>query len=690
MELVKIWEVIQRRRWLIIQALIVITLTAFLGSYFITPSFQTSSKIMIKRAKTSAGEIGNIGLSNLSSIITATPDVDVNRLLATSSPIIDRVVEKLQLRTEKGNMIKAKDLTQTGMVSTMKRRIFSTPNINITRYQNTDILQIVASSSDPEEAMMMANTLAETMVNENQTQTRAEYRSALIFVETQIEKVKGQYNAALQNLTDFRKDEKTIDLTMETKVATEKMAALMKQKEDNIIDLAEARAKLNRMKKQLTQQGAQFLFASTLQENPQIEILMRRLTEIKLQLSEASTELTGKHPKILSLKEKLRTAEDELKREIKTYETSAPGMASLERQIVALEAHLQGVDADIEKYLQFVGRLPEKAFKQASLDLELNVSQRLYSNLLDYLYQIGTAEATTLSQIRVVVAALRPISPVSPNKLLNTILGIFLGLVFGVGLAFLFEYLDDTVRTPEDIREFKPTALIGIIPLLEQNKNPLITERDSDDPVYECYRKIRTHLKFVNEGGLRSLLVTCAGPGEGKSTTIVNLAIALSRDGQRVAIVDLDLRRPSIHDYLELPNDLGTASILEGRALVDEAIQRTRIQGLNVITSGPLPPDGGELIESVRIERFMSELKNRFDMVLIDSAPLLIKSESLVLAKHSDGLIVLLESGKTTRHAIQAMLEILTNANIKPLGFILNKMPIQQGKFLYAQYYQRY
>ena len=251
MELTRIWEVLRRRKWIIIQALVLITAVAAIGSYLVTPSYRTSSKIMIKQAKKASIDTGNIGLTNVSSVITASPDVDMNRILAMSRPIIEAMVSKLQLRNRRGNLITTEQLTRTGVVSTIRRRIFARPHIAISQYQDTDVLQITTTSPDPEEAMMMANTLSGVMVDDNQTQMRTEYRSARIFLEGEIKEVKGRYNQALRNLTNFKKSTKTIDLEMETKLATEKMAELLKQKEDNIIDLAEARAKLEQLKAEL-------------------------------------------------------------------------------------------------------------------------------------------------------------------------------------------------------------------------------------------------------------------------------------------------------------------------------------------------------------------------------------------------------------------------------------------------------
>jgi capsular exopolysaccharide synthesis family protein len=695
MELTRIWEVIRRRRWIILQALIIITLIAFGGSYLVTPAYQASSKIMIKQPKKSGIDMGrlfqskniNIGLSGLSTIITTSPDVDVNKVLATSRPMINMMASNLQLRDTGGNPITADKLTQTGMVYRMKTRIIPQPNIAITQYQDTDILEIVATSPDPEEAMMMANTLSEIMVDENQIQMRAEYKSARIFLEDQIQGVKARYDKALLILTDFRKKEKTIDLAMETKLGTEKIAELLKQKEDTVIDLAQARAKESRLKEQLALQGFEFVAASTLQENPQIEILKKRLTDLKIQLSEATAELTDRHPKVTTLREQIRMAEAELKKEIETYKSSAPELVALERQIASLEAHLRGVNADLEKYFQTLGGLPDKAYKQANLDMELSVSQRSYSTLLDYLSQVGIAEATTLSEIRMVDPAVRPVSPISPNKLLNGLLGLFLGLVFGVGLAFIADYVDDTIRTPEDVKEFKPVALLGAVPHFKQEKIPLISAIDPNDPLYESYRRIRNNLKFIDDKPLKSLLITCAGPGEGKSTTVVNLGISAAREGKRVLIIDTDLRRPSLHTHLNLSNAGGVTDILHGKTSADDAIKPTQIQGLSIITSGPPPPDPGVLIESDQMERLISHVRNQFEFVIMDSAPLLVKSDALILARYVEGTMIVLESGKTTRHAIYELMEILANANIKPLGFILNRFSVEKGKYYYHHYY---
>jgi succinoglycan biosynthesis transport protein ExoP len=691
MELARIWEVVRRRKWIIGQALLVVTLVAVFGSWVITPSYEASCRVLIKKAEKGGIELARAGLSNLSSIIATSTDVDINKVLAASRPNIEKMVLKLQLRDEDGNLMKPDDLVQAGVGATVKGRIFPRPRLRITQYQDTNVLEIIATSPDAEEAMLMANTLADIMVEKNQTQMRAEYRSARIFLEDEMNKVKGRYHEALVKFNEFQKKESTLNLSAEIKLAIEKMAELMKEKEDNVIDLAEAHAKLNRLKAQLDKLGPDYVSPSSLKESPQIEILKKRLTELSLQLTQATSELTEKHPEIQSLREQIRMAEAELKSELAVYQSSAPELTALQRQIAALDSHLKGVNADIERYLKALNGLPDKAFQQANLDMEINVTQEAYSSLLDSLYQIGIAEATTLSEIRIVEPAVKALVPVSPNKPVTAVLGVFVGLLFGFGLAFIMEYLDDTIRTAEDLREFKPVPLIGTVPEFESDKAPLIFARDPNDPLFESYRKIRNHLMKGDEKPVKTLLVTSAGPGEGKSTTVANLGISAACQDKNVLVVDFDLRRPSLHRYFDIANDAGLADFLQGKLSLDEVIRATEIAGLSVMPSGPPFPDPGRLIESDETSRLVSDLRSRFDVVILDSAPVLVKSDALVLARYVDDSIVVLESEKTTRRAVHELMGVLGKAHIRASGFVLNRFSVQKGKHLYHhQYYGRY
>lgn len=688
MEPIKSWEVVKKRKWIIIQAVAVVGLIALIGSWLIAPTYQSVSKIMIKKAKKGAVDIGAMGLPGLTSMIIRTSaDVSVNRVLATSRPYINEMISNLQIRNHEGDLLKAGDLTQGKGVVSIGAMLSPRPAIRIAQFEATEILEIRASSGNPHEAMMMANTLARMMVDQNQKQTRAEYRSAREFLEGQLDQVKERYLQALSNITDFRKKEKTIDLKLETKHATERMTELLKEKENDIIILAQSRGRVKTLNEQLARQNADFLYADTVKDSPQIAMLVKTLTELQFQLTQSSSELTDNHPRIIALKEQIRLAEDELDKELKVYQSSAPALIGLERQISATEAHLERINKEIGDYLTTLGGIPDKVFRQESMGMELNVTQQVYRALLDSMYEIGIGEASTLSEIRIVEQGILPSVPMSPKKRVNTILGAFMGMVLGLGVAFLLEYLDDTVKTVEDMKEFRPIALVGNIPRVESNAGPMISSKDPNDPLYESYRSIRNFLRAY-ERTVNTLLITSPGPREGKSTTVVNLGISVAREGRKVVLVDMDLRRPSLHTFFGLSNDTGVTDVLQKNRWLDDALVATSVDGLSIVPSGPPSPDPGRLIESERMGQFLSELGTGRDLVIVDAAPVLVKGDALILAKSMDGTLIVVETEKTTRRAVHETLDILARSRVaRPLGFVLNGSALPKGKFAFHQYY---
>jgi receptor protein-tyrosine kinase len=261
-------------------------------------------------------------------------------------------------------------------------------------------------------------------------------------------------------------------------------------------------------------------------------------------------------------------------------------------------------------------------------------------------------------------------------------MGIVVGLVTGLGLGFFREYMDETIRTAEDIKRFTSMPLLGVVP--EQKRMRFIWSVDPNDPLYEAYRKILTHMKIMGhkkEPVLQSVLVTSGGPEEGKSTTVINLGISACHTGKTVVVVDADLRRPSLHRCLEVPNDVGLADVLEGGSSVDDAILETSIQGLSVVPGGTPSPDPAKLLGSEKMKALVAGLRDRFELVIVDSAPLLVKTDPLVLSNYVDGSIVVVESGKTTTRAVNELVDMMTKAHVDQVGFVLNKFAVDKGNY---------
>lgn len=666
-------------------------LLTVIGSQIVVPMYEASSTILVKADEQGANHMLGAELSAVTHGNRGLDDVDVTRVLATSKPYVDEMVSALQLRDSKGDLIAANGLTDVGIMSTIARKLSAKPGLYVVPHKETGMLEILTESSDPDEAMMMSNALAEIMIRENQNLVRARYRNARTFLESEIAKVREGYDAGLKQISDFKKKEKTLDVGLETKLAVEKLERLLTKKEESLLSLNRTKATRSQLKEQLAAQSPEFLSASMLKDNPQVQVLKKRITELRLQLTEAGAELTDEHPHVVALREKIATAQSELEREVDVYQSTAPELAELERRIAMLEAQLQGVNREITAHVESLEDLSDKNLEQARFDMEINAAPRQYSSLTDVLHKIGVAEVTTLSGIRVIEPATRPLSPSFPQHGTSTAWGILLGLIIGCGAACVKERMDDTIRSIQDVRLPVPISFLGTVPKSDTLQVPLISSRDPNDPFCESYRKIRTHLELLGyerREPLRSLLMTAAVPNEGNTLTAANLAISAAREGKKVVIIDADLRRPSLHRYFDLPNEKGITDVLQNRIEINHAVQSTSVHGLRVIPSGPPYQDAGALIGSDQMARLLSALRTNYDLTIVDAAPFFLKADSLVLARYVDGTVIVLKSKKTTRHAMGKLMETLGNSWIQPIGFIVNEYPSKNKNNAYPYDYR--
>ena len=666
-----ILEIISRRKWIAIQAFLVIFLTAVIGSHFLTPIYETSAKLLFEAPTMTSSILSTMGMKEIAGFIPPRPrevDIGTKVTLTKVNPLLEKVIFKLQVRDGQGELLSPDRLLNTTMLSTL----FPTPFVSVKQDTNSNTVTITASSPDPHEAMFLANTLAKIYIEDGEIERKKETKGARSFIKRQIVKVKQDYNNVLKEITDFHKRRKIVNLEVETKVAIEKLAELMKEKEDNIIDLSETRARIETLNSQLKGQTSLSVPTSFIKENPQIERLKHDLSQLKAKLADELTDKTEDHPDVIAIRQQIKELEKELEKEVQIHQVTSPELNKLERQLAALEVHLVGVNKDINKYAKLIMTLPEKTSEETRLRLALTASQDIYSSLLDYRNRIGVAEAMTLSDTRLVQPALRPVEPKSPNKPLNATMGGFLGLIFGFGLALLFEYVDDTIKTPQELEEYKELIFLGPVPRI--GKPRLIAKLDANDPISEAYRTIRYSIKYASlDKPVKGFLITSSGPGEGKTLTLANLGISFSQAGSRVLMVDTDLRRPSLHELFHKPNEIGLTNVVAEESQLEEAILDTGIEGLSLLPSGPTPPDPGRMLESTKLNELIHTLNERYDVVILDSAPVLIKSDATVLGHYVDGVIYILEAGKTSRRAVAETGEVLKKANIRLLGAVLNR-----------------
>ncbi|MEK7289743.1 MAG: GNVR domain-containing protein, partial [Planctomycetota bacterium] len=528
-------------------------------------------------------------LKDFGSLVSVGSTAEISTTIAVASirPVVEPVVKKYDLKGRDGKPMLPETLLKPGILT----YIFSLPYVSIAQLLDANLFTITCGTKDPKLSQGIANSLANEIVEFNLKLTRAEYSSAKSFIEREIKKVTRHYYKYQSDLKRFKESEQTVDLDSEIKIAIEKVAELYKQKEDNVIDLEQAKAKLRVLKEQVGRMDSTRINPSVMMENPTVKSQRDKIGELEILLAKATNELTENHPEVVSIRSQLKKAEENLAKEIRVYQNSNNLLSDFEREIASLEVHLVGVNADIDKYSALFRTLPEKVMSQARLQLQLSVAENIYRFLLQRKSEIGIAEATTLSNICIVDPAVElPIGkPTKPKKVVTFAIGIFLGLFSGIGLALLFEKLDVTIKSTEDMAKIKNVVNLGVIPLIKKGSPLVISKRKLIDPVCESYRTVRNSIRFsCLDKPLKRILITSAGPGEGKTLTAVNLSISIAREGKKVLLMDTDLRRSMVHKHFNLDAKVGVTNVLLGEKDIKDAIFKTELEGLFVMPAGPV------------------------------------------------------------------------------------------------------
>lgn len=362
----------------------------------------------------------------------------------------------------------------------------------------------------------------------------------------------------------------------------------------------------------------------------------------------------------------------------------AKEIETLKQQIITKQNDINAIGTE---------KTPAKDAELSRLQSELTQLRQSSAFLLQSYENIRLAEAQSTSNIVVVEKAQTPALPVRPRTLQNTLLGAVVGLLLVMGIIFLIEYLDDRVRSPEQIDKVLKLPVVGLIARMAagsvKGRAELIAVREPRSPIVEAFRSLRTNIQFAGvDQPIRTLLVSSAGPSEGKSTVAANLAVVMAQAGLKVALVDCDLRRPTVHKKFELPNRAGlTDVLLQDPSQWHGVLQPTGVNNLWVVMSGSLPPNPSELLGSKRMQQFLAHLHKACDMVIIDAPPLLPVTDALVLAPMTDGVVLVIDYGSTRiGEALQGKTQ-LDQSGARLLGVVMNKIPTGRRGYSYYYYY---
>lgn len=363
------------------------------------------------------------------------------------------------------------------------------------------------------------------------------------------------------------------------------------------------------------------------------------------------------------------------------------------RQLQELEANIDETKVRIDELQeQLAGmfsarQIADTQTQIGALEQKLNSYQGNYASLLSFL-------EGGINTINVVEPAVAPTAPIGPNRGMTILLAAAIGFLLAAGAAFLLDYLDDTLKTPDDIKDAIDVSTLGAIARIEGEKpeERLVTALYPKSPAAEAFRILRTNIQFSSlDNPPRTLMVTSSNPSEGKSTTLANLAVVMAQQGQRVVVLDTDLRRPTLHRIFQVPNNAGlTNALLQEHPSEEGFLQPTRVENLQILTTGPLPPNPAELLSSAKFAKLMNKLQEQADVLLFDSPPVMAVTDAAILARQVDGVVLVIDAGRTRRQWAVSAKESLDKVGAHLLGVAVNRLRPQAGGYYYYYYNRDY
>ena len=687
MELIRLWTTLKRRKWVVVQAFLFFTVASLVATRFLPKTYSATAKVMIEQSDATASLLSEVGLEELVTTLGSTGSNEVSNkiALATINENLEEVVWRLQLRDDDGHLIKS----QTLLKKSIFYSIAPSPLYSIQQYQNTDILMITATAPYPEQAQMMADALAEVFIDVSQQRTRAETRSAKEFIEDRIGVVEIEFDKALAEIADYQTAKGIIDLQTEAREAVAKISELMTLSESNEYKISQLRRQITEVEAFLAENVGVEIDGGTLRENPQIAALTGELNQMYLELDRMLQDKTEAHPDVTEFRALIAQSEDRLNSLLAMEADRSPGLTDLRLQLTGAVQTRRDIQDDIATYTAEFAKLPDVMKEDTRLQLAAQASQTILEELTDYQYQIGIAEAMTLTDIRIVDPAVLPDKPASPKLMYNAFLGAFLGIVVGFVLVFLLEYIDDSVRTREDLEEVFDVPHLGVVPNIRPGEGKFIHTLNPKAPLSEAYRTVRNNILYASfEKPVQTLMITSSVPGEGKSTTCANLAASAAMEGKRVLLIDTDFRKPNQHRLWQLDMSVGFTTHLAGQAPLEDCIHRDVIPGLDLLPSGMVPPNPAKLIESNRLRETLDQLRQVYDLVLLDSPPILVVNDAMALCRIVDAYVLVVESMGVSRRMLADARSRIDMVGVPPVGAVLNKLDF--GTAGYGYYYKYY
>jgi succinoglycan biosynthesis transport protein ExoP len=557
-------------------------------------------------------------------------------------------------------------------------------HLSIVPVRDTQIVDVTYESPDPELAARVVNTLTSTYINQNLEARSYASKEASAWLTDQLAEQRRKVETSELALQKYREQENNLSLDAGENIVVQRLNAL-----NSVVTGAKTdRISVEALYRQLaaSQGNPEALDTSPpIRSNNVVQQLKARLADLQRQRLQLSSSLGAKHPEMVQVDAAINAARSDLATEV------AKTVESVRQEYLAAQSREKDLTAALDTQKASALALNRQGIAYGVLLREVESNRQIYQNLLQRTNEAAVSSELKSSNIEVVDPAEVPRLPASHNTSSTLLMGLLLSGILAIGMAFVWEVLDNRIQTPEEVKNALGLPFLGMLPYVPSRAlkgNTLLLSRGVPAAYAEACRTLRTNvLASAGPKGGRSLLVTSAAPGDGKSIVAVNLAAVLGRTGKRVLVVDADLRRPVLHHLLKCEQRPGLSEVLTGARKPSEAIVATRCSGVWLLPSGSCPSNPSEQLGSRRFRELLEKLGESFDWVIIDSPPVMAVTDAAVIAPHTTGVLFVVNARRTRQRVAQEALDRLETAGASFAGAVLNAVTLDRDHYYNARYY---
>lgn len=692
-----------RKHWAIVVACV------FLGgggsllySKSVRRVYQASSLIEINpRASQPLGESTSASLDLGTLFFDTTEYYQTQYKIITSTAVLKEAAEMLSLQADDDFLEAPRDPHHPGTVEQAAGILGG--RIAIDPVKGSRLFYLRVSDFDPKRARRICDAIANAYLDQNLRTAVSSSSDAVVWLNGQIDHLKGELEHDENALYDFKQKNNLPSLSINdaSNMLRVEMEAFDKALTDTRTRKQELLARQSELDK-VSSDSPDSVASSELLANGYLQGLRTRYRAALQDRETLRAQGKGEnHPLVKEAESRVETTKAVLLTEVQNLQ------ASVSHDLAIIERQETGEGTLFESARRSAVDLNMKEIEFHRLDRERAENEKLYELLLGRMKDADLARMMRANNLRIVETASMPGAPILPRVSLNVALGLIGGMLFGFLLAWIREQLDNSIKTPDDIEQKLGVTFLGLLPELEEatrsrgrrnGRRPaakvpleiqeLVVHARPLSGVSEAARSIRTNIMFTSpDRPCRKLLVSSAAPAEGKTTVACSIAIALAQSGERVCIVDADLRRPRLHRIFDRVGDNGLTNVLVGDATVEKVAKPTNVPNLWSIPAGPLPPNPADLLQTERFRKFMKELGERFDRVVVDSPPLVPVTDSAIISTLVDGTVFVVRAFRTSKHVTSQGLRALRDVEAPIVGAVLNAVNLDRDEYSYYHYY---